>query len=538
LKTFDQTIRSFITTRKNSIDVIREKYLRPEIRTFLNDSTDESTCARLKAALTKSPKQVPINNLPEPIESPYKLLNYTTKTSIQTTALKHISTLQFAGNYAYSGSCGSGKTLAGISFIHGLQCKTLIISSRNSINDQWRNLLATLYPNLVIETRVGKFIGGVKVKPSNASHYDTDIWVFSPQCLLKRMDFPMTPSLILYDEVHSLMSDEFIQVLLLPFNRCMKKTWAELPYMVAFSATFPCGDLPKDKNALNRIMKIFGKIYYEPSAITNIPVHVWDYRNSYGDLGKYDSKYIPFVSDQECVQYFCDKVNLNERIQVCNEYKGLIMTYTIDSSVFAALFAHQKWKCGVVLIRALDQKSLYFPSDEEYEWDYETHGDITYDELIEAEIGIPCEYQDVVKDCAVVVGTFHRLKEGFSVQNLVWGICTKFVWSVSSRIQILGRIRRSSQDKALNEHYRIFYVCSVKVPTNLMSPYRMKTKGPIKVLYDFDIEEELFKEENYTYIDDTEGKTTIERVDEGCYYDSDDGACDSDDGKINERDMN
>lgn len=491
MKTFDQTIKEFINVKPN-IDVINGK-LRPELRSTLNKTNNNIQIQKLKKMLMTNVKQIPINNLSLPIEDPYEILGFKTKTAIQETAFRHTSSLEFAGNYAYSGSCGSGKTLAGISFMFNKQCKTLIISSRNSVNDQWKVLLEKIYPDLVIETRVGLFIGGVKVKPSDRYKYDTDIYIYSPQCLLNQMDKEMYPSLIIYDEVHSLMSEKFIQVLLMPYRRVINKTWKELPYMIAFSATYPESNSVKDKNAFDRLSKIFGDIYYESTSITKTPVHIWDYRDNYYDRGNLDSRYIP-LDDYDCVDYFYNRIKTEGTIDVNTKFKGLVMTYTINSSVYAALMAHRVWRCGVVLIRSIDQKSLYFPADKTYDWIPDKT--VSYD-TIKNTFGIQCDYQDVIDDCSIVVGTFHRLKEGFSVQRLTWGICTKFVYSIASRIQLLGRIRRNSNDEELNNHYRIFYVCSVKVPTNLLSPYRMKVKAKPKILYDFDTEQILFDEENY-----------------------------------------
>ena len=56
------------------------------------------------------------------------------------------------------------------------------------------------------------------------------------------------------------------------------------------------------------------------------------------------------------------------------------------------------------------------------------------------------------KKISVICGCYHRLKEGISIENAVWGICTKFIYSTIARTQILGRIRRTSKNEAITNH--------------------------------------------------------------------------------------
>jgi hypothetical protein len=104
------------------------------------------------------------------------------------------------------------------------------------------------------------------------------------------------------------------------------------------------------------------------------------------------------------------------------------------------------------------------------------------------------DLQKALPQVAIIVGTYHRLKEGFNCKNIVYGICTKFIWSETSRVQILGRIRRSSDDEALNKHDRYFFVCSGRIPSNL---FHHRPHEKIEVKYDLDFESQLFKNENY-----------------------------------------
>ena len=506
--TFDKVYKAFVKDEEN-LDVF-EHMSRSEYRCKYSNMIKENKDLALAklSALKAKPKSVEENNLSVPIEDPFTLLGYDEKTDIQQKIEKHTDWMKFYGNYAYSCSCGAGKTVAGIYVMYKKQCKTLIISSRNAVNDQWMVLIQQLYPELVIETREGKFRRGAKA----SKRLDSDVYIFSPQYLKNKLDLDINPSLIIYDEVHSLLSKQFIKVLLFPMNNVINKRWKELPYMIALSATYPSNSTWRGKEANNRINKIFGSVFKSPSNITSIPVKFWDYRDHYeyirnddgvklvGDeaRGSFDSRYRA-LDDYEGVRYFCEKVveGVEEiaPIQICPEYKGLIMTYSIDSSVYAALYAHKLWNCNVVLVRAADEACLLFEKDKKL--DFEFNEDITLEDVIREGVGVRCDYVDVVDECCVVVGTLHRLKEGFSIQNITWGICTKFVYNTIPRVQILGRIRRNSDNEALNKHERAFYVCSGGVPNTLGIP---NYKGKHRITYDFKSETQIFRAENYVRV--------------------------------------
>ena len=169
------------------------------------------------------------------------------------------------------------------------------------------------------------------------------------------------------------------------------------------------------------------------------------------------------------------------------------MTYGVDSSVYAALKAHQMFNCNVVLMRTAEESCFLIERDKFMDFEFDPM--ISFDTFVKSGVGVKVsDYKDVVNDCELIVGTIQRLKEGFSVQNITWGICTKFVFSTIARVQILGRIRRNSKDEALNSHERMFYVCSGSIPTTIGIP---NYRGHHKVTYDIKGEIELFKMENY-----------------------------------------
>ncbi|MGI5841659.1 MAG: DEAD/DEAH box helicase, partial [Patescibacteria group bacterium] len=446
--TFDKTYKEFVN--ENRVDVFdgmsRSEY-RCKYSNELKNNRDKSM--KKLSELKNKLKNVEENNLSYHIEDPFTLLGFEEKTDVQLKIEKHSDWMKFYGNYAYSCSCGAGKTVAGIYLMYKKQCRTLIISSRNAVNDQWQVLIEKLYPKLIVCTKDGNYSNGKKVSP----YMDPDVYIYSPQYLVNKLDIDLNVSLIIYDEVHSLLSKQFIKVLLMSMVNVINGKWSELPYMIALSATYPSKSTWQGREAINRINKIFGSVFKSPSNITSIPVKVWDYRDHYeredrnGNkltgkeaLGDFDSRYRP-LDDAEAVEYFCNKIQDEGKIKICEEYKGLVMTYSIDSSTYAALYIHKFWNCSVVLVRAAGEYCIFIEKDKYL--DYEFNQLVTFKD-IEKTVGVRCDYKDVIDKCCVVVGTIHRLKEGFSVQNIVWGICTKFVYNTIPRVQILGRIRRNS----------------------------------------------------------------------------------------------
>ena len=517
--TFDSVYKSFVS-KHDRVDVF-EGLMRSEFRTKASKLPPEQAKTKL-IQLKQRPKTIP-QTLNSPFADPFELLGFDTKTPVQEKVIQHANWMPYYGNYAYSCSCGAGKTVAGLYLIHKFQCKTLIISSRNAVNDQWFNLLFTLYPELIIETKEGWFnkqhkLTSKEKRELSEDDITPDIYVFSPQYLAKYIDtYNLQANLIIYDEVHALLSDEFIKVLLLPLYKVINDEIPELPLMVALSATYPTESTNEGKASINRLNKLFGSVFKMKSEITKIPVHVWDYRDHYSKvnkktnevitgeeaLGKFDGRYVP-LDDYQSIEYFCNKISTIEpnKITICPEYKGLVVAYNINSSVYMALYVHKYFNCNVLLMRAADE--LVYLLEKDVNLDYEFDDEITLKKFNDDNVakkltdyrmkvgGVPA-----VDTCSIIVGTLQRLKEGFSVQNITWGICSKFVYSTISRIQLLGRIRRNSNNPELNNHYRLFYVVSGTIPSTIGIP---NWKGPNKITYDLASEENLFKLENYIRI--------------------------------------
>ena len=435
----------------------------------------------------------------------------------------------------------------------------MIISSRNAVNDQWFTILSDLYPNLVIEMkRNQKFRAGKRIK----SNVETDIYIFTPHYLITKFkQLTFNPSLIIFDEVHSLLSEQFIKVLQYPMikinlhlkNPAKHNVYTDsLPYMIALTATYHSSTSREYKS----LSKLFGKADRAQSNIVDIPVHFYDYRTHFerrdrhnnllkgvDARGKFDERYVP-MKEYEAIHYLTELAEKDDRIDMYDmHHKGIVMTYKVASSVYAAIYIYLRYECGVLLMRAVDEPAVYLEKDvwrdklmkldvdsigedgcedgceEDGEPECEQHTvdtklkqlratyedepiykqfhTITYSKLRKAKIGIcipSTNYHDVLPNVSIIVGTLQRLKEGFSVQNLTWGICTQFVWSSISRIQILGRIRRNSDDPELNTHPRIMYVHSGRITSTLGNP---NTRSGHHVKYNMEYQNNAFHDENY-----------------------------------------
>jgi hypothetical protein len=517
--TFNQIFNTFVRSRK--IDVIIKGKLRCELREEIIKTSDTNMFEMLR----NNPKRIEVNNLSVCITSPYEnpllmiAINNGLKnpiqpvsetvaqatpdppsyvlTEIQQLVSIHAETFNLYGAYGYLSSCGSGKTLAAVYLIYKFQCKTLIISTRNAVNDQWRHLLQNLYPELCIKSRDETAVKTCKEEPKVKR--DIDIFICTPQYLIGKIDqFKFVPSLIIYDECHTLLSKEFSRVLSLPFAKVIAGEWPELPYLLGLSATYPMGK----PNKMKVINTIFGNIHYEKSAITTQPVLICDYRRMKifrdGDIGKFHRKFNP-LSDYEAIEYFSEIINGNDTKRfIGTRFKGIVMTYTIDSSAYAALYMHNKFDCSVLLVRAAGEPSYYIDKSSIID-NTLINCSTTLKTITQNNLGIKCNYMDFIADASIIVGTVQRMKEGISIQYAVWGICTRFVWETMCRVQILGRIRRNSNDDELNKLPRIFYTNSTRVPTNIGRS--IVKKNACTILYDFEYEAQVFERENYQYIE-------------------------------------
>ena len=81
------------------------------------------------------------------------------------------------------------------------------------------------------------------------------------------------------------------------------------------------------------------------------------------------------------------------------------------------------------------------------------------------------------------------LANGFSQENIVYGCCSLFSWSLLERVQIAGRVKRISKDSYISNFERVLFVCHAKVPRYL--------DGKIK--YRFDLQNKLFDKHTLKY---------------------------------------
>ena len=482
-------------TRRKSIDVIDGK---------LRALADESKLTTMKT--------VPINNLSNlELANPFRIRGMTKAgdlTQVQRLMMRLCNDNVFMkrGSIAIRASCGSGKTLTGIYLIHKLKCKTLIVSTRNAVKEQWYQQLHELYPSLKIQLK----------KPTA----DADVWILTPQFLNKKnriedSAFDIEPSLIIYDEIHTMLSDgptgenEFLNVLKYPFIRAYTKDFDELPYMLGLSATYP-----EDASKINRV---FGSILTTASSITDTAIYLYDIRDAITKRGKFDESYRP-LDPKKVIEFYINNIrvagretgsssllpkvatDLRERVKstitISSELKGIVMTLLIDDSVWAALYIHKRLNCNVLLVRTQDESSYWLPANEFQDEAFTT--DVKLTDLQFKHIGHPCDTYSHLAEADVIVSTIGRMKEGFSCENLVWGIIPSFPYSQLTRVQIAGRIRRTSLNPKINAAKRLLFVCSHKVPSSLFVR-GVRNFNP-KLEYSWDFEKQLFDEENIHYM--------------------------------------
>ena len=435
---------------------------------------------------------------------PDVLANFKSLSQLQTTIRDEIlNNIHKCHSYCFNASCGDGKTMATIYLMSQLKIKTIIISSRNAVNDQWKHELNRLFPNLKVVTRINE-------KESDANG---DVLICTPQYLSPKIQQYVTSpkdvesffkslqyGLIVYDELHSLLSEQFSLVLSLPFILKSKNIVKQTPYTIGLTASLP--------NTTSDDYKLIRCVYGEPlrftSTITQIPVRFIDYRDTIAPekRGFCDGNYRQPNDENVCKHY--SEIMITCKLLPSIAYKLIVITSTIDSSIRCALQTCIDFKQDVLVMRAVNETSMLF----RYNVIKEKLGSLVIvDNLLDfTEENIRKEHKDMFESIrvvdlqkalpqvAIIVGTYHRLKEGFNCKNIVYGICTKFIWSETSRVQILGRIRRSSDDEALNKHDRYFFVCSGRIPSNL---FHHRPHEKIEVKYDLDFESQLFKNENY-----------------------------------------
>ena len=480
-------------------------------------------------------------NLSDPFTSEF--LKGFEKTNVQHFVEKFGNMMKYFGTMALSCPCGSGKTIAGIVLMSILKVPTLIISTRCAINDQWRNTLLKIYrENIVVKTNEGIFSFkesiGKFIKIKKTANITPDVYIYSPQYLTRKdiaKKFPLDVGLIIYDEIHSQLSEEFGKCLLQPFINVMDKKIMEIPCMLGLSATYPAtGEF------YDIITNIFGTVLTNKSIITNTPIYFYDLRDEYhntkeGAKDILDNGYKP-LDDYEFLaevlnnqitfynNYIEPTINGNYLLKLENNSVktsteniiepittplcGFVITSSIKSSVYAWINFYQKYKNKKCILIRENIDGCYLLTNNIPDDILELGQLVDFDDILKhKDFNNFCQKLKDYNNGDILIGTYHRLKEGISVENAVWCVCSKFLWTQSTRIQLLGRIRRMSRNDFINNYPRYFLTNSSKIPTNkdviiVWRRYKRGNKPPkLHITYDLETEAALFAMENYIRID-------------------------------------
>lgn len=395
---------------------------------------------------------------------------------------------QIVGNGLFELPCGSGKTLAGISVIQKLKLKTMIVAKSTDVNSQWKTDLTDLYPRLQVNDKNEDIL----------TRNDLDIYIVTPQYLrlhIKEQEFlsKLKFGLVIYDEIHTLVSEEFQKSFGVFFKLVTEGYLANLPIFLGLSATI---------NENNKLLNtIFGPPEVLTTSIIEKKVNYLDFRDMYTSQqrGVNDINYKPLNCEQcltgayKIIEYFASK----RIVELPHKYNKLVvLTDRIEETFYAAAKTCIYFKSDVLIVREKG-KNLYLKYSniplELYENDT-----LSLDERLDYEdeirkVAIKCSIEDYLTECSIIVSTMSRLSQGFNCEYITLGICTQFYWSLPTRIQLLGRIRRNSTDKTLNERKRIFIVNSYRIPTNYNPNSKFYCiRRNAKVTYNLSVEKNKF----------------------------------------------
>lgn len=415
------------------------------------------------------------DKLPMDDINPFEVMGYNNLTHVQRYLNERCNELPNMGSIAIQSSCGSGKTMAVINVICKLKLRAMIVCSRTSLIDQWQTQLNQVSPS-------SNIINISKEKGLDVITDNSDIILITPQYLIRHNDLSYVPGIIIYDEIHSLVSEEFINTLIYPIRLYMNGRCDRLPILIALSATF----IFDDKMLMDIIKMMFGKILTLLSDITKIPINVHTITSR--------SK----IKDGVKIYQHCISEVLNKLpYQPSPSRKGIIVTHTIMDSIKVGFMVSMNHKVKVIIVRN-NKEGCYVIENVSKDLMITILSSSDYDSGIKTKI---CQYQrdnylQHINDAIYIVGTMSRLKEGFSCNQLTFGLCLSYFESIIVRIQLLGRIRRHTNDEELNNVERHMFVY---VPPK--SNYRPKNGRhyPIKH-YDSSKELTYFEREGYHYV--------------------------------------
>ena len=383
-----------------------------------------------------------------------------------------------------SAPCAAGKTLMGLQIIHYLSLKTLIISCRTSIKEQWLKEINEIWPELNILIQSSGKSSNKYIKDKK----NYQIYIISPQYLINKLesnelskdsfikDIINNVNLIIFDEIHSMCGDKFSKC----FN--IYKLFNHYIYMCGLSATYPKND-SQDGLLLS---SIFGNpIILKSDAIVARSVYVYDFRDKAKNKGELD-EYWYGLTYRQVIKKVCEGINDLPRLESFDKnHKFLCVCEEVKESIECAkiiikYFIDKKLNRKIVIIRE-STKGCFILSSNNF------HKDINEEWIIKN-----CEKIDISNidksDAIGVFGCNARLKEGINIKTLIFGISTTFHYSIAFRIQILGRIRRTNEDIR-----RYFVVNSGKAPNNTKYWNGKLIKRATEITYSFEYEEEQFK---------------------------------------------
>lgn len=342
-----------------------------------------------------------------------------------------------------SAPCGSGKTMMGLQMIHHLKLKTLIVSTRIAIKEQWEVTIRNIWKDVRVVQN--------SLKPG------FDIYICSIQWLINNNNFPKDINFVILDEIHSMSNDgEFGK-----FLEIWKYFDHEI-FICGLSATFP------------KELRTFGKPIVLPSPIVERKIFV-------KSLSGEPTVWNKGLSIPKFINQILKGIEGIPKIEECDRYhKFLCVTNFVAESVdccrmIAKHFQRLEIEKDFVIVREATKGSFIVHSKD-------VGDDFCIDWILENCRKI--KIREIDSSSAVgVFGCNARLKEGVNITSLTFGISTSFVWSVPFRIQLLGRIRRNEQDIK-----RFFITNSTAPPNNAIFRNGMMIKRPTKVTYDFDFQ--------------------------------------------------
>ena len=365
-----------------------------------------------------------------------------------------------------SSACGSGKTMMGLQMIYHLKQVTLIISTRIYIKEQWMKEICKIWPDAIISMNSFK-------------NNKADIYIVSPQWLTindNMKDIPERIGFIIYDEIHSMLSGAFANVLKVK----------HICYRAALSATFPNSSSDEYKLMFSH----FGKPIQLPATdILSAPIKIYSfpYRSPYELIniilihsglkrGKLTKNIRSRCSSLKSLKD-CDK-----------NHKFVCITHYIKESIQCCQQVAEYLPGKYIVIR--DSTKGMFLVDSK-----DIVGKSINDSNIN-EFGTKIHMDEIDSSDAIgIFGCNARLREGVNIKTLYFGISTAFFWSISFRIQILGRIRRIAD--GVERHFVVSYGDP---------PRNDVWRNGVCVFYGHDIyphkeENEEFIKNNISYVD-------------------------------------